>query len=175
MKSISTSLVLVLCFLTTMIEGLTRYQTTPPSDAIVCHDRQALNDLAKAYPDGLLHPENGGYYLKDGDEVVVGIANDDLCKELDGSFASVDAKIAEEAEGAGPEDTTSVENVKRDPPSLLQSRPLSDLLTLPYMLFPQALHLEYPAILIVGMLERSTKAYGDAGRIVKVGEGRLGV
>ncbi|KXG45486.1 uncharacterized protein PGRI_040350 [Penicillium griseofulvum] len=115
MKSISTSLVLVLCFLTTMIEGLTRYQTTPPSDAIVCHDRQALNDLAKAYPDGLLHPENGGYYLKDGDEVVVGIASDDLCKELDGAFASVDAKIAEEAESAGPEDNISdAENVKRD-------------------------------------------------------------
>ncbi|KAJ5192523.1 hypothetical protein N7449_008665 [Penicillium cf. viridicatum] len=112
MKYISTSLVLFLCFLTAMVEGLTRYQTTPPSDAIVCHDRQALNDLALAHPDGLLYPENGGYYLKDGDEVVVGIASDDLCTELDGAFASIDAKIAQEGEGAGSEDNTSdAENV----------------------------------------------------------------
>ncbi|KAJ5447134.1 hypothetical protein N7445_001955 [Penicillium cf. griseofulvum] len=101
MKSISTSLVLFLCFLTAMVEGLTRYQTTPPKR------RHPL-----AHPEGLLYPENGGYYLKDGDEVVVGIASDDLCTELDGAFASMDAKIAQEGEGAGSEDNTSdAENV----------------------------------------------------------------
>ncbi|KAJ5760315.1 hypothetical protein N7520_007471 [Penicillium odoratum] len=47
-----------------MVEGLTRYQSALPSDATVAHDRQSLNDLAMTNPKTILHPENGGYYLK---------------------------------------------------------------------------------------------------------------
>jgi hypothetical protein len=100
MKSIFTSLLYFLCFVAAMVEGLTRYQATLPSDATVLLDRQSLNDLAKANPYGSLYPENGGYYLKDEDEEVIGIASDDLCTELDAAFASADAKWASEAEGS---------------------------------------------------------------------------
>lgn len=102
MQSIFTSLVYFLCFFTAMVEGLTRYHTTPPSDVIIVHDRQSLNDLAKVYPDTLLHPENGGYYLKGMDGEVVAITADDLCTELDADFASIDANFVDD--GSGSED-----------------------------------------------------------------------
>ncbi|KAJ5199409.1 hypothetical protein N7491_000035 [Penicillium cf. griseofulvum] len=95
MKSIFTSLVYLLCFFTAMIEGLTRYKAMPPSDSIVLLNRQSLNDLAMAHPYGSLWPENGGYYLKDKDEAVIGIGSDDLCTELDAAFASADASARE--------------------------------------------------------------------------------
>ncbi|KAJ5173692.1 uncharacterized protein N7500_001623 [Penicillium coprophilum] len=82
-----------------MVEGLTRYHNTPPSDAIIVHDRQSLNDLVKVNPETILHAENGGYYLKDMEEAVVAITADDLCKELDVAFASIDAgDIGEDSE-----------------------------------------------------------------------------
>ncbi|KGO76933.1 hypothetical protein PITC_004670 [Penicillium italicum] len=93
MQSILTSLVYFLCFFTAMVEGLIRYHTTPPSDAIIVHDRQSLNDLVKVNPDTVLYAENGGYYLKNMDEEVVAIAADDLCPELDAAFASIDANF----------------------------------------------------------------------------------
>ncbi|KAJ5501226.1 hypothetical protein N7453_006043 [Penicillium expansum] len=93
MQSIFTSLVYFICFFTAMVEGLTRYHTTPPSDAIIVHDRQSLNDLVKVNPETILHAENGGYYLKNMDEEVVAIAADDLCTELDAAFASIDADV----------------------------------------------------------------------------------
>lgn len=111
MKSIFTSLVYFLCFFTAMVEGLTRYQATPPSDATVLIDRQSLNDLAKDHPYGSLFPENGGYYLKDEDDAVVGIAGDDLCTELDAAFASADAKWAREEAEAGT--SSAVDATKR--------------------------------------------------------------
>lgn len=85
-----------------MVEALTRYQTTPPSDAIVVHDRQSLNDLVKIHSDTVLYAENGGYYLKNMEEEVVAITADDLCKELDAVFASIDAEV-----GSGSEDGES--------------------------------------------------------------------
>lgn len=86
-----------------MAESLTRYETTTPSDATVLIDRQALNDMAKDHPYGSLFPENGGYYLKNENDGVVGIASDELCTELDAAFASAEAKYAqEEAESMAP-------------------------------------------------------------------------
>lgn len=102
MQSIFTSFVYFLCFFTAMVEGLTRYHTTPPSDVVIVHDRQSLNDLVKVYPDTILHAENGGYYLKDMDEEVVAITADDLCTELDAAFASIDADVV--GDGSGSED-----------------------------------------------------------------------
>ncbi|KAJ5505255.1 hypothetical protein N7453_004212 [Penicillium expansum] len=96
MKFTSASIVQFLCLFTTMVEALTRYKATPPSDAIVIIDRQALNDIAKDHPYGSLFPENGGYYLKDKDDGVVGIASDELCTELDAAFVSAEAKYAQE-------------------------------------------------------------------------------
>ncbi|CAI7601791.1 unnamed protein product [Penicillium viridicatum] len=87
MQSIFTSLVYFLCFFAAMAEGLTR---------------QSLNDLAKVYPDTLLHPENGGYYLKDMDGQIVAITADDLCTELDADFARIDANFVDD--GSGSED-----------------------------------------------------------------------
>ncbi|KAJ5353515.1 hypothetical protein N7541_006079 [Penicillium brevicompactum] len=111
MKFTFTSIAYILCLFTAMVEALTRYETTPPSDATVLIDRQALNDMAKDHPYGALFPENGGYYLKDKDDGVVGIASDELCTELDASFASAEAKYArEEAEqeaAASPAPTSS--------------------------------------------------------------------
>ncbi|KAJ5456021.1 uncharacterized protein N7458_004285 [Penicillium daleae] len=76
-----------------MAEGLARYQSTPPSDVTVLHDRQSLNDFVKANPETILYPENGGYYLKDMDEEVLAITADDLSKELDAAVASVDSDL----------------------------------------------------------------------------------
>jgi hypothetical protein len=84
-----------------MVEGLTRYQTTPPSGATVVHDRQSLNDIVKLNPETVLHPENGGFYLKTLDDEVVAIAGDDLCIELDAAVASLDARHAAEIEAEG--------------------------------------------------------------------------
>ncbi|CDM26837.1 hypothetical protein DTO013E5_6970 [Penicillium roqueforti] len=102
MQSTFTYLVYFLSFWATMVEALTRYQTTPPSDAIVVHDRQSLNDLVKIHSDTVLYAENGGYYLKNMEEEVVAITADDLCKELDAVFASIDAEV-----GSGSEDGES--------------------------------------------------------------------
>ncbi|CAG8376718.1 unnamed protein product [Penicillium salamii] len=103
MKFTFTSIVYSLFFFTAMAEALTRYETTPPSDATVLIDRQALNDMAKDHPYGSLFPENGGYYLKNENDGVVGIASDELCIELDAAFASAEAKYAqEEAESLAP-------------------------------------------------------------------------
>lgn len=96
MKLTFTSILYFLCLFITMVEALTRYETTPPSDATVLIDSQALYDMAKDHPYGSLFPENGGYYLKDKDDGVVGIASDELCTELDARFASAEAKDAEE-------------------------------------------------------------------------------
>ncbi|KAJ5851744.1 uncharacterized protein N7529_011129 [Penicillium soppii] len=79
-----------------MAEGLTRYQTAPPNNAIVVHNRQSLNDLVKVYPETILHSENGGYYLKNMDEEVIAVAGDDLCEELDGALASIDAMVSDD-------------------------------------------------------------------------------
>ncbi|KAJ5659807.1 hypothetical protein N7507_006258 [Penicillium longicatenatum] len=91
MQYISTSLVQVLCFMNVMVDGLTRYQTSPPTDIVILHDRQSLNDYVKINPNGMLYAENGGYYLKDMEDVIVAIASDDLCNELDGAWASAEA------------------------------------------------------------------------------------
>lgn len=74
-----------------MAEGLSRYQTHPPTDVVILHDRQSLNDYVRINPNGMLHAENGGYYLKDMEDVVIAIASDDLCNELDGAWASAEA------------------------------------------------------------------------------------
>jgi hypothetical protein len=96
MRSIFASLVYFPCFLSIMAEGLTRYQTAPPNNAIVVHNRQSLNDLVKVYPETILHSENGGYYLKNMDEEVIAVAGDDLCEELDGALASIDAMVSDD-------------------------------------------------------------------------------
>jgi hypothetical protein len=70
-------------------EGLERYHTAPPSDVVIFHNQESLSDLVKNNLDTLLYPGNGGYYLKDMDEVVIGIASDDLCEHFDASFAFV--------------------------------------------------------------------------------------
>ena len=80
-----------LLFITAMAEGLSRYKSPPPSNVVVLHDRQSLNDFVKANPETLLQPENGGYYVKDMDEEVLAITGDELSKELDPLVASVDA------------------------------------------------------------------------------------
>ena len=87
-----------------MAEAITRYKVTPPSNATILVDREALHAMAKDHPHGALFPENGGYYLKDKDDGVVGIAGDELCTELDARFASAEAKEAEEkaAESSAP-------------------------------------------------------------------------
>lgn len=74
-----------------MGEGLTRYQISPPTNIVILHDRQSLKDYVKINPNGMLHAENGGYYLKDMEDLVVAIASDDLCNELDGAWASAEA------------------------------------------------------------------------------------
>ncbi|CAG7989890.1 unnamed protein product [Penicillium salamii] len=107
MKLTFASTVHFLCIFIAMVEALTRYQATPPSDAIVLIDRQALNDMAKDHPYGSLFPENGGYYLKDKDDGVVGIASDELCTELDAAFASAEAKYAQEEAAETPAPTSS--------------------------------------------------------------------
>ncbi|KAJ5319552.1 hypothetical protein MYU51_006619 [Penicillium brevicompactum] len=87
-----------------MAEAITRYKAMPPSNATILVDREALHAMAKDHPYGALFPENGGYYLKDKDDGVVGIAGDELCTELDARFASAEAKDAEEkaAESSAP-------------------------------------------------------------------------
>lgn len=86
----------------TVTEGLTRYHTAPPSDAVIFHDEQSLSDLIKINPDTLLHPENGGYYLKNMEEAVIGVAADGLCDYLGASFAffndDAGANVMEEPE-----------------------------------------------------------------------------
>ncbi|KAJ5822617.1 hypothetical protein N7447_004957 [Penicillium robsamsonii] len=99
------AIVYLLCYLVTMVEGLSRYHTTPPSDVIIVHDRQSLNDLVKVNPETILHSENGGYYLKNMEEEVVAITADDLCEELDAAFASIDAGVI--GDDSGPEDLDS--------------------------------------------------------------------
>ncbi|KAJ5758818.1 hypothetical protein N7520_005974 [Penicillium odoratum] len=89
-----------------MAEGLTRYHSVPPSDAIIIHDMQSLRDLSKANPETCLHTENGGYYLKTQSQEVIAIAADDLCKELD--IAAASAYAVHVAEGDGFEDGESV-------------------------------------------------------------------
>ncbi|KGO68806.1 hypothetical protein PITC_076880 [Penicillium italicum] len=107
MKLTFTSIGYSLCLFTTMVEALVRYEATPPGDATVLIDRQALNDMAKDHPYGSLFPENGGYYLKDKDDGVVGIASDELCTELDAAFASAEAKYAQEEAAESPAPTSS--------------------------------------------------------------------
>ncbi|KAL2837105.1 hypothetical protein BJY01DRAFT_221290 [Aspergillus pseudoustus] len=72
-------------------QNLTRYHTAPPSRAVIMYDRKSLNELAAQYPCGLLHDENGGYYLKDAHAKVVGVAADGLCTELDAAYAEAAA------------------------------------------------------------------------------------
>lgn len=87
-----------------MAQALTRYHTTPPTDVVFLHDMQSLDDYVRANPYGLLHSENGGYYLKDMAEKIVAIASDGLCSDLDGPWASgeaaADAEEAAERESA---------------------------------------------------------------------------
>lgn len=148
-----------------MVEGLTRYQITPPSDAIVVPDRQSMNDLVKLNPETILHAENGGYYLKNMDEEVVAIAGDDLCTEFDAVFASIDADVVGDGSRSGDEGSGSLggANVTKrnedlalpelcakflQPPPLLPLCHLSELLVLPYMLLkqPESLCLECSVI-----------------------------
>lgn len=113
MPSTFVSLVSFIYFINIMAENLTRYQTTPPTDVVILHDRQSLNDFVKANPDGLLHAENGGYYLKDMEESIVAIASDGLCNELDGPWAS--AAAAADAEDAAEGD--ALDATEKNPPS----------------------------------------------------------
>lgn len=76
-----------------MAEGLTRYQPTPPSNVVILHDRQSLNDFVQIHQETILQPENGGYYLKNMEEEVLAITADDLSKELDTDVASIDTEI----------------------------------------------------------------------------------
>ncbi|KAJ5527706.1 hypothetical protein N7513_011865 [Penicillium frequentans] len=91
MQYIFTSLIHFLSSMNVMGEGLTRYQISPPTNIVILHDRQSLKDYVKINPNGMLHAENGGYYLKDMEDLVVAIASDDLCNELDGAWASAEA------------------------------------------------------------------------------------
>ena len=96
MKFSFTSLV-SMPFLTGVMAGsLNRYQVSPPAEAAVLQDRQALNEFVKSNPDGFLHSENGGYYLKDLHEAVVAIASDGLCSELDGSWANAESSVEDD-------------------------------------------------------------------------------
>ncbi len=95
MQLIIAPLAYFLVFVTTMAEGLTRYQSTPPSNVVILHDRQSLNDFVQIHQETILYPENGGYYLKNMEEEVLAITADDLSKELDTDVASIDAEILE--------------------------------------------------------------------------------
>lgn len=106
MKFTFISIVPFLCLFTAMVEALTRDEATPPSDSIILIDRQALHDMAKDQPYGSLFPENGGYYLKDKDDGVVGIASYEPCTELDAAFASAEAKYAQEEAAESPAPTS---------------------------------------------------------------------
>ncbi|KAL3455669.1 hypothetical protein BJX64DRAFT_271970 [Aspergillus heterothallicus] len=83
---------LLFYIVTTMAQNLTRYRTAPPKNATIMYDRKTLNELAKNYPCGLLHDENGGYYLKDGEDRIIGVASDGLCTELDAAYAEAEAE-----------------------------------------------------------------------------------
>ncbi|KAJ5860876.1 uncharacterized protein N7529_008186, partial [Penicillium soppii] len=152
MQYIFTSLVYILCFMNVMVEGLTRYQTSPPTD---------IN------PNGLLHAENGGYYLKDMEDVVVAIASDDLCNELDGALASAKAAVdahqceqhtaAKRTRGANfTEERRSfllpqlyTESLQSS--SLLPPRYLFELLSLQFVRYPEGLSLRWK-VMILGYL-----------------------
>ncbi|PWY91987.1 hypothetical protein BO94DRAFT_533427 [Aspergillus sclerotioniger CBS 115572] len=90
-----------------MAQNLTRYHTPPPSNATIMYDRQTLNDLARANSDGLLHDENGGYYLKTADEEIIAVAADALCTELDAALASAAATWAERNPNGDDEDVAA--------------------------------------------------------------------
>lgn len=83
-----------------MTEGISRYHTTPPSDAVIFYDQQSLSDLIKDNPDTLHYPENGGYYLKNMEETVIAFAADCLYEYLDASFTLFGDGVAEKV---GPE------------------------------------------------------------------------
>jgi hypothetical protein len=68
---------------TSMAASTTRYNIPISESTKVLETRHELNDLAAEYPLGGLDGQNGGYYLKDGDENVVAVASDSLCEELD--------------------------------------------------------------------------------------------
>lgn len=95
MQLIIAPLAYLLLFVTAMAEGLARYQSTPPSNVVILHDRQSLNDFVQIHQETILYPENGGYYLKNMEEEVLAITADDLSKELDAAVANIDAEILE--------------------------------------------------------------------------------
>ncbi|KAI2726153.1 hypothetical protein CBS147332_3040 [Penicillium roqueforti] len=72
----------------------------------IIRDPYALHDMAKDQPYGSLFPENGGYYLKDKDDGVFGIASYEPCTELDAAFASAEAKYAQEEAAESPAPTS---------------------------------------------------------------------
>jgi hypothetical protein len=67
----------------TFAMSTTRYTVPIPESLKIIETRQELNDMATEYSSGYLVDRNGGYYLVDGDESVVGITSDSLCEELD--------------------------------------------------------------------------------------------
>ncbi|CAG8020245.1 unnamed protein product [Penicillium salamii] len=119
MKFSFTSLVSMLCLTGVMAGSLNRYQVSPPAEVAVLQDRQALNEFVKSNPDGFLHSENGGYYMKDLHEAVVAIASDDLCGELDGSWANAESSVEDDED----DDVTDV--TKRELNSLNASNKCS--------------------------------------------------
>ncbi|KAF7593693.1 hypothetical protein BBP40_010985 [Aspergillus hancockii] len=65
-----------------------RYTVPIPSETLILETRQQLRELAVVYSMGTLDDRNGGYYLLDAEGVVLAVAADGLCEELDASMAS---------------------------------------------------------------------------------------
>lgn len=72
----------------------TRYKDPIPEGVCVF---TTLDEAAKVQRENqyaIFYPENNGYYAKNPDGTVVGVASDEMCEEIDRRNAELEAKIA---------------------------------------------------------------------------------
>jgi hypothetical protein len=82
----------ILVSLTTVAKGIARYQSTPPTNLLILHNRPLIAEVVKVNPEKILCLENGGYYVKRIHNNRLAITADNLREELDTAISSIDVE-----------------------------------------------------------------------------------
>ncbi|BDD61317.1 hypothetical protein MAP00_006367 [Monascus purpureus] len=71
-----------------------RYKDPIPKGVYVFTTLDQAAKVQRENQYAIFYPENNGYYAKNPDGTVVGVASDEMCEEIDRRNAELEAKIA---------------------------------------------------------------------------------
>lgn len=90
---------------------LTRYKSPLPPDVIISRTKLGFSNLQTAHLPALVHPENGGYYLKTPEGKVIAVADDRLCCIADKRYMSLIHNL--ECQGLHEEANENMEDLRK--------------------------------------------------------------